>query len=344
LAKTSAADYGLHGVIQHVDEEILGGLDLLRGEGVSSVKIYLTYAYKIDDESSLKLFKRAKELGMTVCVHCEDDDLLSEARKRLVQKGLTSPRCHGESRPPEAEGKAVARILEIAKKAGDARVYIVHLSTALGLNAITQAREAGQENIFAETCPQYLFLDESRYKNNDALKYIMSPPLRSPSDIEALWEGLKSGRIQTIGTDHCPFFYKTQKMRGAEDFALCPNGAPGVELRMQLMFSEGFMKGKLTLPEVAALCCANPAKIFGLGGRKGEIAVGCDADFVLFDSSLETTASAASLHENVDYTPYEGMKLKGSPTMTILRGNIASAKGSFTGSSGSGCYLKRRAV
>jgi dihydropyrimidinase len=340
LAKDCSCDYGLHGVLQHLGGTVIDDFSLLKDKGVSSLKLYMTYAFKLDHDIALKALQRAKELDMTVCVHCEDDSLLQETRRRFVSEGKTNPSFHGKSRPPEAEAIAVRRILDLARKAGDARIYVVHLSTALGLEEIRKARKAGQENIFAETCPQYLLLDESAYDRPDALKYVMSPPIRSKSDAEALWDGLAKGDIDTIGTDHCPFFYETQKQRGASDFALAPNGAPGVELRMPLMLSEGFLKRKISLSRVIELCCSNPARIFGLS-QKGSLNDFQDADFALY-STEDTAVTAESLHENVDYTPYEGMILKASPKLTVLRGELMAANGKFLGSKGTGSYIFRK--
>jgi len=236
-------------------------------------------------------------------------------------------------------------MLTLAERAGDAPLYIVHLSTQLGLDAIRVAKAREQQRIFVETCPQYLLLDDSLYEDaSEGLKYLMSPPLRKPSDEEALWHGLAAGEIDTIATDHCPFFFTTQKQRGKDDFTLCPGGASGVEERMPLVFSYGFMEGRLTLPQLVSLCCTKPAQLFGLGDIKGDIKVGMDADLVLFDASKEFILTKEHLHENVDYTPYEGLPIKGYPALTISRGEVIVKDGSFVGKKGRGRYLKRRRI
>lgn len=344
LARRAVIDYGFHGVIQHVDNEVLADMQTLRDkEGLQSFKFYLTYDDMLDDGGALRVLRRAKELGLVICVHCENDAAVTSLRQACVAEGHGQARWHPLSRPIEAEAEAVYRMMMLAKIAGSPRLYIVHLSTALGLDAIRLVRSTtGQQNILVETCPQYLLLNDSRYESDsEGLKYIMSPPLRKPADEEALWGGLACGDIQTIATDHCPFFFATQKQRGAKDFTLCPNGAPGVELRMPLMFSEGFMKGRLSLPEVVRACCTRPAQIFGLAPRKGDIAPGADADLVLFNAAHPWTVTKALLHENVDYSPYEGFSLTGRPTLTLARGKPVAENGAFTGSEGYGRYLHR---
>lgn len=342
LAKPAVIDYGFHGVIQHVDEDVLADMAVLQAEGISSFKFYMTYDYRLDDTDMLRVLRRAKELGVVICAHCENDSVVNFLRHELVAQGKTQPRYHAQSRPPEAEAEAVFRVLMLARVAGEARIYVVHLSTALGLAAVRTARNQGQNNILAETCPQYLLLDESLYEDDqEGLKYIMSPPLRSRSDMDALWGGLKWGDIETIGTDHCPFFFATQKQRGKDDFTQCPNGAPGVELRMPLLFSQGYMAGRLTLPEMVRLCCTTPAEIFGIAPQKGDIAQGADADLVLFDTKQDWTVTKEQLHENTDYTPYEGMALRGRPIMTISRGEILVENNVFQGEKGRGRFLKR---
>lgn len=343
LAQRAVIDYGLHGVIQHVDAQVLKDMKLLRDtEGITSHKVYLTYADMLNDDETLQVLQRAKQLKLTICAHCENDAIVNALRAKFVAAGKTAAEYHPKSRPAEAEAEAVFRFLSLAKAAGEAKAYVVHLSTALGLQAIQLMRENGQQNIFAETCPQYLLLDDTLYSDpTEGLKYLISPPLRTPADEAMLWGGLQTGNIDTIGTDHCPFFFKTQKQRGKDNFTLAPNGAPGVELRMALLFSEGYKKGRLTLPEVVRTCCTRPAEIFGVAPQKGDIAVGADADLVLFNPDAKWQVTQSRLHENVDYTPYEGMQLCGRPIMTIARGEIIVENGKFVGGEGRGRYLRR---
>ncbi len=344
LAARSVVDCGFHGVIQHVDDEVLSDMERLRDEqGISSLKMYLTYDYKLDDGGALRVLERAKELGLVICAHCENDGVINTLRRRFAAEGHTEARFHPLSRPALAEAEAVYRFLALAGIAGGAKVYVVHLSTREGLEVIRRARLDGRENIFAETCPQYLLLDDSLYEDpREGLKYIMSPPLRKPTDQAALWGGLEAEEINAVGTDHCPFFFETQKQAGASDFTRCPNGAPGVELRMPLLFSEGFIEGRMSLPQVVRSCCTRPAEIFGLGHLKGDIRPGLDADFVLIDPDIEWTVTRQKLHERVDYTPYEGLSVRGKPVMTISRGEIIAENGEFAGVAGRGRYLRRK--
>ncbi len=343
LAKDSVIDYGFHGVLQEVNEQVLSDMALLQGVGINSLKFYLTYATCLTDEAMFALMQRAKELGIVLCVHCENNAALSALREQFVAQGKTQPKFHPLSRPSELEAEAVFRSLCLAKTAGDAYLYIVHLSSELGLQAARLARENGQKNMFLETCPQYLFLDDSLNEDeNEGLKFILSPPLRTKKDNEALWEGLKNGEIDTVATDHCPFFFATQKQRGKDDFTLCPNGMPGVELRLPLLFSGGFMENKLSLPEVVRICCTRPAEIFGIAPQKGDICLGADADLVLFDPNIKWAVSHEALHEHVDYTPYEGISMHGQPILTVSRGEIVAENGQFTGTRGRGHYLHRK--
>lgn len=339
----SVIDYGFHGVIQHVNDDILKEMsDVLKNEGIPSFKIYLTYDYRVDDEGAIKVLLRLKELGGITTVHCENNDAVNYLRNYYVKNGLTSPIYHALSRPCECEGEAINRMINLAAIAGDAPLYIVHLSTSIGLDYIKLAHNRRQQ-VYAETCPQYLFLDEEKYSeaNNGGLKYIMSPPLRKKENQEHLWNGIRDGYIQTVATDHCPFAFSKDKQRGKDDFTKCPNGVPGVEERMPLMFSEGVMKGKISINKFVDVCCTAPAKIFGLYPKKGTIQAGSDADIVLIDPNKDVTLTKHILHGNVDYTAYEGFKLKGYPVMTMVRGRIIVRDNVFIGEKGYGRFIKR---
>lgn len=333
-------DYGFHGVTDHVDKSVLDEMEALIGEGVTSHKIYLTYGGKISDGEALMLLERAGELGVLIAVHPENDGAIGYLREKYLAEGKTTPIYHARSRPAECEAEAIGRMALFARMANDAPLYIVHLSNGLGLDIIREARRHGQRNLFVETCPQYLLLDESRYLDPDGLKYVMSPPLRLPGDNEAIWGGVSGGDIDTVATDHCPFFYGREKQLGRDDFSKAPGGAPGVEARIPLMFSQ-IAAGRLTLGRLVSVCCSNPARLFGMYPKKGVIAVGSDADLVLLDPSREVTLSHELLHENTDYTPYEGMRLTGYPVMTISRGEVIVTNGQFAGSMGRGRFLKR---
>jgi dihydropyrimidinase len=333
-------DYGFHGVVDRVDDAILDDIRKLVDQGVTSHKFYLTYDGKISDYEVIRLMELASELGVMLAVHAENDGMITRLREKCLADGNTAPIYHARSRPPESEAEAVCRVALMAGLTGDAPLYIVHLSSGLGLECVRAARARGQKNLFVETCPQYLLLDESLYNNEDGLKYIMSPPLRKPEDAQALWGGISSGDIDTIGTDHCPFFYAKEKQLGKNDFTKAPGGAPGVEARIPLMLAEA-AGGRLTLQRLVTLCCANPARLFGMYPKKGVIAVGSDADIVLIDPEIKKTLSHEMLHENTDYTPYEGMPLRGYPVMTISRGEVIVEDGRFVGEKGRGRFLKR---
>lgn len=334
-------DYGFHGVLDHVDEAILAEVERLARNGITSHKFYLTYDGKITDVEAFALMRKASELGVMLAVHAENDGVINLLRREFSENGKTQPVYHAKSRPPECEAEAINRMLLFAHMADDAPLYIVHLTSALGLDFIKAARERGQRRLFAETCPQYLLLDEERYLEPDGLKYVMSPPLRKKSDNEALWRGLENGCIDTVATDHCPFFYDKEKQLGRDDFTKTPNGAPGVEARLMLMYTEGVRKNRLTVEQMAELCATKPAKLFGMYPKKGVIAIGSDADFVMLNTEKTVTLTKSMLHENCDYTPYEGFEVTGLPVMTVSRGEIIAKGGSFTGTKGAGRFLKR---
>lgn len=333
-------DYGLHGVMDHVDDAILEELEDLIPYGITSHKFYLTYGGRLSDQEVLRLMERARELGVMLCVHAENDGMIAYLREKYRAENRTAPIYHARSRPPECEAEAIGRMLNFAQMMGNTPLYIVHLSCGLGVEFVRNAKWRGQLNVFAETCPQYLYLDESRYLDPDGLKYIMSPPLRKKRNQAALWKGIRDRDIDTVATDHCPFFYAREKQLGRGDFTKAPGGAPGVEARMPLLFSE-VVEGRLTFERLVELCCSTPAKLFGLYPRKGVITVGSDADLVLFDAGKSVRLTFGMLHEHTDYTPYEGMVLNGWPVMTVSRGEIIVRDGKFLGEKGRGRFLRR---
>lgn len=343
LSKNKAViDYGFHGVIQHLDEDVLLKMQTLIEEGITSYKFYLTYDYKLTDIEAFAILKRAKELGLIITVHPENDGAINYLKNHYKNKGDLSTHFHPKSRPEQCEVEAIERMIMFAKMVGDAPLYIVHLSNYLGLSKINDAKNQGQKNLFVETCPQYLTLDDSCYDlpNNNGLKYICSPPLRNKKNNGLLWRGIENNQIDTIATDHCPFNFNKEKQLGKDDFTKCPNGIPSIELRLPIIFSEGVSGGKISLNNFVSLVSTRPAKIFGLT-KKGTIAPGFDADFVLIDPKKQVTVTKSMLHENVDYTPFEGMKLKGYPVMTISRGDIIVKDNNFIGTKGRGKFIKR---
>lgn len=341
--KKAVIDYSFHGVIQNINNDILSEMEkIVKEEGIPSFKLYLTYDYMIDDEGALKVLKKLRDLNGMATVHCENHGSIKHLRQEYVKAGLKTPIYHALSRPVESEAEAVNRMINIASIAKKAPLYIVHLSSGLALDYIKMANERGQK-VFAETCPQYLILDESKYNlpNNEGLKYIMSPPLREKKNCEALWKGIRDGYIQTIATDHCPFSFNKDKQMGKDDFTKCPNGMPGVEERIPLIFSEGVMKGRISLNKFVEVCSANPAKLFGLYPKKGTIQVGSDGDIVILDKQKEVTIKSSKMHSSVDYSAYEGMKVIGYPVITIARGKIIVRDNKFIGQKGYGKFIKR---
>ena len=336
-------DYGFHGVIQHVDENVLAMMETLAENGITSFKVYTTYNFKLSDADLCRVLERAAKLQVMIAVHPENDGVVNYLREKFRAEGKLSPKYHPLSRPALCETEAVNRMMFFAKMAGDAPVYFVHLTNSMALDYINIARERGQKNIYTETCPQYLFLDESLYDlpGIEGLKYIMCPPLRGEQDRQDLWHGLKSS-LDIVGTDHCPFFFETQKMMGKDDFTKCPSGAPGVEERIPLLYSEGVGKNRISLRRFTELCCSTPAKLFGLYPEKGVIREGSDADIVIIDPKKRVVLSKDNLHSNVDYSAYEGMELTGYPVCTISRGEVIIRDGIANAQPGRGKFFKRR--
>lgn len=337
-------DYGLHGVFQQIDGDILKETKVMLADGISSFKMYLTYDYKLDDADALKVLEKLKAIGALTTVHCENDAVIHYLREKLVSAGKKEAKYHPASRPPYCEAEAVDRMISLAKAAGQAPLYIVHVSTKEGVELIRRAKAEG-DTVFGETCPQYLVLDDSCYEDpEEGLKYILSPPIRSKEHQDFIWKALKDGSLQVVATDHCSFDYHGDKQNGKDDFTKCPNGAPGVETRMPIVFSEGVSKGRLTLNEFAAVTSTNPAKLFGMYPKKGVLSVGSDADIVLIDPDMEVTITKSILHENVDYTPYEGLAVKGWPVMTIIRGQTVVENERLQVPLGFGQFVRRKPV
>ena len=342
----SALDYGLHGTITESRPELIAEIRRSCADyGVPSFKVYMVYDIGVDDLTILRVMDEAKAHGGLVQVHAENRAVIEHMNSVLAAKGKLSPRYHAQSRPNLCEAEAIQRMLRLAELTG-ARVYIVHLSTAEGLAEIKAARERGVK-VYAETCPQYLVLNHERYEAQgfEGAKYICSPPLRGPRDNEALWAGLAAGDIQTLATDHCPFDFHGVKDRfGTGDYRVIPNGMPGIETLLPVVHSEGVAKGRISLERMTELLSANPARIFGME-HKGALEVGKDADLVVFDPRQDCTISRDKLHMNVDYSPFEGMAIKGMPRLVYARGlKVAQWNGTqmeFCGQKGRGRFIKR---
>ena len=340
----ACVDYSFHGVLQErVDEQVLSEMkELSEEEGITSFKLYLTYDKMLSDRDVFAVLEEAKKDDILIAVHCENDGIISCLRDKFGKENRLSAAWHPKSRPAMAEAEAVNRMLYMAACADEAPLYIVHLSSEAGLNEVIRARAGGQKHFGVETCPQYLLLDDSLYDDPvEGLKAIMSPPLRKEADREALWKALSEGILDVVATDHCPFTFKVQKQSGAEDFRKCPNGAPGVQERLLLLFSEGCKKGRLSLPALAGYLCANPARIFGLYPKKGVIQPESDADLVILDPEGQTIVNSEYIRGNSDYSCYEGFKLAGRIETVFLRGSVIVEDGRFSGKKGGGRYLKR---
>jgi dihydropyrimidinase len=341
----AAIDYGFHLMISEINDRVLNELaDVVEEEGITSFKVFMAYknVFQADDETLFRTFITARELGALVMVHAENGDVIDYLVKDALDQGKTAPIYHALTRPPEAEGEATGRAAQLAALAG-APLYVVHVSCAESANKIAEARQKGYK-VWGETCPQYLVLDQTYLErpNFEGAKYVWSPPLREKWNQEVLWNALKSGSLQTLGSDQCSFNFKGQKDLGREDFSKIPNGGPLIEDRFSLFYSEGVEKGRITLNQFVDITSTRAAKLFGLFPQKGTIAIGGDADLVLFDPKKQRTISASTHHMNVDYNPFEGMKVTGEPVSVLSRGEFVIRDKQFTGKAGNGKYLKRK--
>lgn len=340
-------DYGFHMGITDWNDAVCGEMKDLVEEGVSSFKLYMAYKGKlqVDDGVIYEALKRSVEVGGLIGFHCENGDVIDRLIKINRDQGNKAPVYHALTRPPELEAEAVNRVIALAELA-EAPVYVVHLSTKQGLHHIIEGKNRGIE-VYAETCPQYLLLEDSLYGTDDGsfdgAKYVMSPPLRKAEDGQALWEALQRGIISTTGTDHCSYNFKGQKEIGAQDFTKIPNGGPGIEHRMELLYSYGVHTGRIDMNQFVALTSTNAAKLFGLFPRKGAISVGSDGDIIIFDPSGKHVIRAESQVQRVDYTPYEGFEIQGQIRQVYLRGILAVENGEFVEEKPNGKYLKRSA-
>ena len=336
-------DYGFHMIVTELTDSVEGEMDALVREGVTSFKLFMAYpgVFMLDDGSIFRALLRTRENGGTICMHAENGGVIDVLVKRALAEGKTAPKYHALTRPARAEGEATYRAIALAEMAG-VPIYIVHLSAAEALEMVTEARDRGLP-AYAETCPQYLFLSYDNYEEPDfsGAKYVMSPPLRPKETQDRLWRGLAGSDLQAVSTDHCPFCMKEQKELGRGDFSKIPNGAPGIETRMSLVFDGGVRTGKIGLNRFVELTSTSPAKIFGLFPRKGTVAPGSDADLVVFDPNKKQKLSAKTLHMKVDYNPYEGREVTGAAETVLSRGKVIVEKGRFVGKAGAGSFLKR---
>jgi dihydropyrimidinase len=299
-----------------------------------------------DDGAIFRAMRHARECGGLVMIHAENGGAIDALVAEALRQGRTAPAFHARTRPPRAEAEAAARAIALAEMAG-APVFLVHLSCAEALEAVRQGRGRGAA-VFAETCPQYLCLSDAEYERGgfDAAKFVMSPPLRPAGHQAALWRGLAARELDTVGTDHCPFGLNDppHKQRGRGDFSKIPNGAPGIETRLSLVWDAGVRTGLITPERFVEITSAAPARIFGLWPRKGAIVEGSDADLVLWNPEKTVTLSASTHHMRVDYSLYEGRTVRGAPEMVLSRGDILVDRGVFLGRRGRGRFLARAAM
>jgi dihydropyrimidinase len=337
-----AIDYGFHMIVSDVNDGTLKEMDACVDAGVNTFKMFMAYPgvfYSTDGEILLAM-QRARANGGTIMMHAENGIAIDQLVAQAIAAGRTDPVQHGLTRPPELEGEATHRAIQLAKVTG-APLYIVHLSAAQALEAVAIARNDGQ-NVFAETCPQYLFLsiEDLARPDFEGAKFVASPPLREKSHQGALWQGLRTNDLSVVSTDHCPFCFVEQKELGRGDFSKIPNGMPGVEHRMDLIY-QGVVGGELTLQRWVEVTSTTPARMFGLYPRKGVIAPGSDADIVVYDPTAKQTLSASTHHMNVDYSAYEGLEITGRVDTVLSRGRVVVDRDGWHGAKGHGRFLSR---
>jgi dihydropyrimidinase len=345
-----AIDYGFHMITGDINEQTLKEMQMLMDEGVTSFKMFMAYpgVFYSDDGEILRAMQKGAEIGATICMHAENGIAIDVLVEQALQRGETDPVYHGVVRKSILEGEAAHRAIKLAELTG-VPLYIVHLSAKEALDAVIEARDQGR-NVFAETCPQYLFLSLDDMRNGfEGAKYVASPPLRDAADghQERLWRGLQTNDLQVVSTDHCPFCmgdhpqFGTQKQLGADDFSKIPNGMPGVENRFGLIYNGGVAEGRISVNRFVEIVATTPARMFGMYPQKGTVAVGSDADIVVFDPNASTVISVDTHHMNVDYSAYEGFELAGKVDVVLSKGKTVVADNEYLGSPGDGSYLRR---
>lgn len=340
----AAIDYAFHCIATDLPDARLEEMDALVRDGVSSFKLFMAYpgVLMLEDAFIFKAMGRAAKNGAMICMHAENGSVIDVIVQRALAEGKTAPKYHALTRPTTAEAEATARAIAMAEIAGSP-VYIVHLSCNDALEKVREARDRGLP-VYAETCPQYLFLSIENFDvpGFEGAKYVFTPPLREKWHQEKLWAGLAQDQLQVVSTDHCPFCYKDQKELGKGDFTKIPNGGPGIENRLSLVYTGGVHGRRFSPNRFVELVSTTPAKLFGLYPRKGSIAIGADADLVIFDPNKEETISAKTHHMRVDYSMFEGIKVKGVPRQVLAGGRLVVDNGKFLGKPGQGQFLKRQ--
>ena len=342
-AGKAVCDYAFHCIVTDISGgQLLEMNDLVR-EGVTSFKLFMAYpgVFMLDDGSIFKALQKTSQNGGLVCMHAENGSAIDVIVQQALAEGKKAPKYHALTRPTTAEAEATARAIALAEMAG-APIYIVHLSCNDALEKVREARDRGLP-VYAETCPQYLYLSIENFDapGFEGAKYVFTPPLREKWHQEKLWNGLKRDHLQVVSTDHCPFCFKEQKELGKDDFTKIPNGGPGVEHRMSLIYSGGVAGGRFSVNRFVELVSTTPAKLFGLYPRKGTIAVGSDADLVIFNPNRKHTISARTHHMRVDYSMFEGIQVTGMPDVVLSRGKVVIEGDKFMGRAGQGQFLRR---
>jgi len=339
----AVSDFAFHCIITDLPDARLEEMNELVREGVTSFKLFMAYpgVFMLDDASIFKALRTTSKNGALVCMHAENGGAIDVMVQQALAEGKKAPKYHALTRPTTAEAEATSRAIALAEMAG-APLYIVHLSCNDALEKVREARDRGLP-VYAETCPQYLYLSLENFDvpGFEGAKYVFTPPLREKWHQEKLWNGLKQDHLQVVSTDHCPFCFKEQKELGRDDFTKIPNGGPGIEHRMSLVFFGGVGQGRFSVNRFVELVATTPAKLFGLYPRKGTIAVGSDADLVIFDPNREHTISAKTHHMRVDYSMFEGIRVKGMPDVVLSRGRVLVEDNKFVGRAGAGNFLKR---
>lgn len=347
----AVVDYGLHMILTELPDDWLPEMDaLVKHEGVTSFKLFTAYpgVFMVDDATIFKAMKRTADNGGLICMHAENGNVIDMIVKKMLAEGKKTPNVHALSRPATAEQEATHRVIALSEMAG-VPVYVVHVSSHKAMEQIREARDRGLP-AYGETCPQYLFLSYEDYADGsfDGAKYICSPPIRERANQEHLWKALKVDDLQVVSTDHCPFCMKEgfkglpkQKELGKDDFSKIPNGVPGVENRLHLLYEGGVVKRGWSMNRFVQLVSTAPAKLMGLFPRKGTIAVGSDADIVIWDPKRKHSISAKTHFMRVDYNPYEGMTVSGSPAYVMSRGRVVFEGDTFLGKRGDGQFIRR---
>src|SRR5271170_5204007 len=340
----AVCDYAFHCIITELADAQLDEMNALVREGVTSFKLFMAYpgVFMLDDASIFKALRATAKNGGLVCMHAENGGAIDVIVQQALAEGKKAPKYHALTRPTTGEAEAVSRAIARAEMAG-APVYIVHLSCNDALEKVREARDRGLP-VYAETCPQYLYLslENMDVPGFEGAKYVFTPPLREKWHQEKLWQGLAKDTLQVVSTDHCPFCFKEQKELGRDDFTKIPNGGPGIENRMSLIYSGGVGGNRFSVNRFVQLVSTAPAKLFGLYPRKGTIAIGSDADIVVFDPNQEQVISASTHHMRVDYSMFEGIQVKGVPKTVLSRGTTIIENGKFLGRPGAGQFLRRQ--